>query len=190
MIGGYAENRQVNADWKWPQTQAANEAIRRRCGSCHKGRLELPSSLSDERGISFWRPNWSDPRMKLGRHLMFNLTRPKQSLILLAPLAKEAGGYGSCKAIDPDNPKGKPVTVFADANDEDYRKILATCVAGKQHLDKVKRFDMPGFKPPPQYIREMRRYGVLPQSFDLSKDAIDVYEADRMYWRQSGWTVP
>jgi len=119
------------------------------------------------------------------RHRVFNLTRPEKSLILLAPLSSEAGGYGLCRR------RGKPeetVTVFADANDADYQKILALCSAGKKHLERIKRFDMPGFRPLPSYVREMKRYGILPK--DLAADAdIDVYATDRAYW-QSLWYQP
>ncbi len=46
---------------------------------------------------------------------------------------------------------------------------------------------MPGFRPRPQYIREMKRYGVLPPSFDAVLDPIDPYAVDRQYWDLFGW---
>ena len=70
----------------------------------------LPRSLSDERGISFWRFDIDDPRLKLSRHIVFNLTRPEKSLMLLAPLAEAAGGFGLCR-----DEQRKPADVFADA---------------------------------------------------------------------------
>jgi hypothetical protein len=48
---------------------------------------------------------------------------------------------------------------------------------------------MPGFKPNEHYVREMKRYGVLPESFDLANDPIDVYATDDAYWR-SMWHRP
>jgi hypothetical protein len=78
------------------------------------------------------------------------------------------------------------VTIFADANDSDYQKILALCLAGKQRLEDIKRFDMPGFRPDPSYVREMKRYGILPQA--LAEAApVDVYATDRAYWRSLWW---
>ncbi len=100
------------------------------------------------------------------------------SLALLAPLAGEAGGFGLCSP-----------TVFADTHDADYQKILAMCVAGRNRLDQIKRFDMPGFRPDPAYVREMKRYGVLSAEFDLSRDSADVYQIDQAYWR-SLWHRP
>jgi hypothetical protein len=41
---------------------------------------------------------------------------------------------------------------------------------------------MPGFRPNVHYVREMKRYGVLPASLDARSDPIDVYATDRKYW--------
>ena len=182
MIGGYYENNQVETDFKWPQSLAAGEAMKARCTSCHNSKdLSLPRALSDENDVSFWRPDWNDPRLHRARHLLFNLSRPEMSLALLAPLAKEAGGFARCTTKD-----GKPV--FASKDDADYAKILAMCAAGKVRLDALKRFDMPGFRPDPAYVREMTRYGVLAPTFDLAKDPIDLYATDQAYWRSLWWT--
>jgi len=35
----------------------------------------------------------------------------------------------------------------------------------------------------------MKRFGILPASFDITIDPIDVYEVDRRYWR-SFWYRP
>jgi Hydrazine synthase alpha subunit middle domain/WD40-like Beta Propeller Repeat len=178
MIGGYYENRQVNTDWEWPETKLAAEAIERRCASCHTGETVLPRNLSDEREVSFWRPAPDDPRLRLSRHLMFNLTRPEKSLMLLAPLATEAGGYGACEGA-----------VFANKDDADYQKLLAMCRAGQVHLEHIKRFDMPDFVPPAPYVREMKRYGILPS--DLADETtVNGYHTDREYWRSLWYTPP
>ncbi len=182
-IGGYLENRKVNTDYNWPTTQAGAEVIDRRCASCHQGSMVLPRALSDERGISFWRFDINDPRLRLSRHIVFNLSRPEHSLLLLAPLAEEAGGLGICRKDEE-----RPANVFADTGDSDYQTLLHMVAAGKENLDTIKRFDMPGFQPPPQYLREMRRYGVLPA--DHPDDApVDPYELDQRYWR-SLWHQP
>ncbi len=182
-IGGYARNRLVNTDFDWPTTKAGAEVIDRRCASCHRGTDVLPKSLCDERGISFWRFDVNDPRLKLSRHIAFNLSRPEKSLLLLAPLAKAAGGRALCRDAE-----GRPHAVLESTGDPDYGKLLAMVAAGKENLDEIKRFDMPGFRPRPEYIREMKRYGVLPA--DTPPDgAIDVYATDRAYWR-SLWHKP
>jgi len=178
MIGGYAFNNQVETDDDWPETKAAAEAIDRRCASCHNepGRL-LPRALSDERGVSFWQPDMKDPRLVTSRHCVFNLSRPDKSLIVLAPLARAAGGWGLCR--DPVTKSN--VTVFADRKDPDYGKLLALCGAGKTRLEAITRFDMPGFKPRADWVREMTKYGILPAGQPLS-EPVDVYAVERKYW--------
>jgi len=182
MIGGYAENREVDTDENWPTTQAGAAVIAERCAACHETpeRL-LPRSLADERGVSFWRPDMHDPRLLTSRHIVFNLTHPEQSLLLLAPLSQAAGGWGLCH--DPKS-DARPA-VFASTNDPGYCALLAMCVRGQEQLDTVKRFDMPGFRPRPDWIREMKRYGIL--AADAAEKA-DCYNTERRYW-QSLWPL-
>lgn len=183
MIGAYAENKPVDTDFDWPTTKAAAEVINHRCASCHQtpGRL-LPRALADERGVSFWRPDWDDPRLLTSRHIVFNLSRPEKSLMLLAPLAESAGGWGLCR-----DPQTKaPRTVFASAQDPDYRKLLALVEAGRDRLASAKRFDMPGFMPRIDWVREMKRYGVLAPD---AQGPIDPYAVERRYW-ESLWYRP
>ena len=180
-IGGYQLNNQVlNNDTKWPESQKAGEAIQRRCASCHQGAKRIPLNLTDERGVSFWRPNWDDPALVWSRHFLFNLSKPEKSLVLLAPLAKAAGGCGTMLK------DGQPVELFKDTADPDYQAILAMLQAGQRRLEEVKRFDMPDFQPRPEYLREMKRYGILPADFDLDRPPkVNPYTLDRLYWDAS-----
>ena len=182
-VGGYHQNQLVNTDFDWPTTKAGAEVIGRRCASCHKGNNVLPTSMSDERGVSFWRFDPDDPRLRLARHIAFNLSRPDRSLLLLAPLTEQAGGFGLCC-----DEQGEAVDIFANTDDPDYQKLLAMTAAGKQNLETIKRFDMPGFRPRPQYLREMKQYGVL--TADFPDDApVDPYALDRRYF-ESLWHRP
>ena len=145
--------------------------------------MRLPRALPDERGVSFWQPDMADRRLKFSRHIVFNLSRPEKSLILLAPLDTKAGGFGLCKDAE-----GRPARIFTSADDADYRALLAMISAGRDHLARIKRFDMPGFRPRQEYLREMTRYGVLPA--DLPPDApLNPYRIDQAYWR-SLWYAP
>jgi cytochrome c553 len=185
MIGNYAENQQVNTDHDWPATRAAADVLARRCAGCHDhpGRL-LPASLSDERGVSFWQPSLDDPRLNTSRHIVFNLTRPEKSLLLLAPLTEGAGGWDLCGKPQ----AGQSSPVFASTDDPDYQKLLALCRAGQEHLARIKRFDLPGFEPRRDWVREMVRYGILPAG--IRPDAgIDVYATEQRYW-ESLWYQP
>ncbi|MCP5518075.1 MAG: hypothetical protein H7A45_12555 [Verrucomicrobiales bacterium] len=178
-IGGYSENNQVHTDFDWPTTRAGAGVIARRCASCHTGERALPASLSDEIGLSFWRFSLDDPRLQFSRHIVFNLSRPEQSLLLLAPLAPEAGGYGVCRSGTESD------AVFAGRDDPDYRRLREMVRAGRDYLAEIKRFDMPGFRPREAYVREMRRYGVLTVG---EPDSItNPYHLDQAYWRSLWW---
>ena len=160
MIGGYERNEQViENDFNWPETRAAAAAMARRCTSCHQSHNQpLPRALSDETGFSFWMPDLKDSRIRRNRHIVFNLTRPDKSLLLLAPLAKSAGGHGACH--EDGHPPGEGA-VFTSTGDPDYQAILSMCVAGQRRLDAIKRFDMSGFRPRAEWIGEMKRFGIL-----------------------------
>jgi hypothetical protein len=138
------------------------ELLAERCGSCHGGekrpKARRPAAVGFKRGSSE------------NLRTCANLSRPEKSLVLLAPLAKEAGGLGLCKE-----------PVFRSANDPLYQQMLKHLTAAAGQLQQGKRFDMPGFRPNEHYIREMQRFGILPA--ELKPDApIDVYATDRAYW--------
>ena len=78
--------------------------------------------------------------------------------------------------------------VFASTADPEYQKLLALCVAGKDFLAQNKRFDTPGFVPRTDWVREMKRYGVLPDGVKPA-EVTDVYAVEREYWK-SLWHQP
>jgi hypothetical protein len=211
MIGGYNENKIDRSDLEWPAVKAALDVVDRRCASCHTELRTLPKSATDDRALPPWEACKGDPneRFKFTRHILYNLTRPEMSALLLAPLTSSTtgtlgvnSGYGLCVAKDegekkneakpgeaavgtPEPPKARQ-SVFKNTHDPDYQKLLAAITETKQHLDTIKRFDMPGFRPPAPYIRELKRYGILPA--DQPDDApIDCYKTDRAYWDSFVW---
>lgn len=103
-------------------------------------------------------------------------------MMLLAPLAREAGGYQLCQK------PGDPAPVFPNTSDPAYQTLLAMISQGKKHLETMPRFDMPQFKPRPAYVREMKRFGILPANTP-SDTAINPYTTDRKYW-ESLWHTP
>lgn len=183
MIGNYIENNQVNTGDDWPETKAARETVTRRCAACHSDPAHLlPKDLADEREVSFWMPSMDDPRLRASRHIVWNLSRPEKSLMLLAPLAEPKGGFGRCR-----DPKTK-APIFADAADPDYATLLALAARGKSFLDENKRFDTPGFAPRAEWLREMKRYSIAPPSL-LPEQVCDPYALEQAYWR-SLWYKP
>lgn len=173
------------------QVFAAQAGVfQRRCESCHNSRAgaeapvfpfnyetrrkakgSLPRPTADYERIVLE----NDPLARFTAEILLNFTRPRLSPLLLGPLSKSAGGYGSCGEI------------FRSPDDPDYRLLLSAIEKSKAELDTEPRFATPGFKPNPQYLREMKRFDILPASFDLAHDAINVYEVDQKYWRSLWW---
>jgi len=119
----------------------------------------------------------------------FNLSRPEKSYFLLKTLSREAGGYGMMKKVKKDGKEvEEPVYAFKDTEDPDYQAMLKAVQNKKDDLEKIKRFDMPGFRPNEHYVREMKVYGILPESLG-PKDPVDPYATDRAYWK-SMWYYP
>jgi hypothetical protein len=212
MIGPYAAlqygTRPQVGYLSWPGLKSAKEVMDRRCAACHTGSRKLPSSPADDLEFKlhhleygggkprFWDPPWvktygdgslrpgsvdwmkqyADPRLQFSRHILYNLSRPEKSLQLLAPLAKSAGGYALCGEV------------FASPGDPDYRRLLSGIQEARAHLESMSRFNLPGFRPEPEYVREMKRYGILPETHQVG-DPINVYETDRRYW-ESFWHKP
>jgi len=178
FVGGSKSHMPYNPMGGRAVNAPAQQVVRKRCWSCH----ETPGTIGSGTVIRFHKKD--DPRNRrcgrFSRHIIFNLTRPEKSFYLMAPLAKEAGGLGLCT-----NAQGK--AVFASKDDPDYKKLLALVVDAKSILDSDPRFDMPNFCPNPEYLREMKRYGILPSDTDPAKCRIDPYDTDRRYWSLD-WT--
>ena len=178
FVGGSKSHRPYNPTWGRAANVQANQTVHKRCRTCHT----TPGTVSDNAVIRFHKKD--DPRNRrsgrFSRHIVFNLTRPEKSLYLKAPLAKEAGGLGLCT-----NAQGK--AVFASTDDPGYKTLLALVEDAKSILDSDPRFDMPKFCPNPEYLREMKRYGILPPDADPQKCRIDPYATDRRYWSLD-WT--
>jgi cytochrome c553 len=165
------------------------QLIKARCNTCHSVGGSYPGDLDEPiaegRNIA---PSFNGLRARHERQVkkgdsrfssqvIYNFTRPQYSPILLGPLSKEAGGYGSCG------------DVFKDKNDPGYQSLLDSLQRGKLRFDRARTYGTEGFRPHPQYVREMKKYGILPDSFDIEKDRIDPFETDQMYWK-SLWYKP
>ncbi|MBI4601785.1 MAG: hypothetical protein HY721_07475 [Planctomycetes bacterium] len=163
---------------------AAGDVLVRRCRGCHAPGSERAIPCSAERR---WQQDRSkigrptavherivledDPLARFGAPILLNLSRPHLSPIVLGPLAREAGGFGSCGEV------------FRDRNDPDCRRLVAAIQAAKEQVDVEPRYATPGFRPNAQYVRELKRYGALPASFDPAHDPLDVFRTDQDYWR-------
>ena len=128
--------------------------------------------------------NKDDPRS----HWLYNLDTPAKSVILLAPLAKEAGGWGLCREKAAAKKDSAP-PIFSSTQDADYRKILGNVTQLHQQLQSNQRYDMPGFVPHPAYLSEMKRFGVLPEGYEWKGPPEEMWRIDEAYW-QSFWYQP
>ena len=164
---------------KW---EKASSVIKRNCMKCHD---ELMKDICSEDNLTWWRSRVDvssgitdmeeyKEAIRFSRHIIYNLNEPEKSTILLAPLSKEAGGYGLCKNGNNNSP------VFASKTDNDYVAILNAVTNSAEYLDSIKRFDMKGFVVRPDYLREMKRYGVIDENIPIQD--VNPYAADSIYW--------
>ncbi len=107
-----------------PWFAALDKTYQRSCVSCH-GELEV-GGLSRK---SVW----------------INLSRPENSLLVNAHLAKAAGGLGLSGVR-----KGVRSPVFESADAPLYRELLASLRSGRASLERRPRMDMPGAAAIPQ----------------------------------------
>jgi hypothetical protein len=113
----------------------------------------------------------NDPLARFSVHILLNLSEPENSPLLLGPLARKAGGFGSCDEV------------FKDKEDPDYIRLLSAIKDCKRKAETRPRFGTSGFRPNHQYIREMKTYGVLPDTFNADTDVVDPFQIDQDYWR-------
>ena len=191
-IGGYMSNAEMlNNDRDWPETRAAQSVFIRRCESCHDPRDQ------PHRADALRRERREFLAAVAGRSAFGVLAAHHLQPLAAGEIARAPGPLGPQRrrlwAVRGERllsrlpaREGQGVRseegVFLSTADPDYRLLLAMCEAGKRRLEEIKRFDMPGFKPREEYIREMKRYGLLPESFDINKEPLDVYQLDRRYW--------
>jgi len=178
------------------------QVLARRCGFCHSGRTTLHHGAGLKGFSQGHQLIKDDPMLPFCREMTINLSRPENSMLLLAPLATSAGGYGICRPLSEQEleswQKGAKLTskavehekpILPDRHDPDYQALLGEIEKIKKGFEKfTRRFDIPGFRPNEHYIREMKNYGILPKEFS-DETPIDVYETDEKYWR-SHWYMP
>jgi hypothetical protein len=165
-----------------------------RCTACHKPKspLEMPYDYwRNSRRLARSKPSITlldraigpnervivpdDPIAKFGTALLYNFTRPEKSPVLLAPLAKAAGGWECCPEV------------YRDREDPHYQEQLAKIHQAKKLLDAEPRYSTSGFMPNRQYLREMKKYGLLPAVSNVSPKNVNGFQLDQRYWRSLYW---
>jgi hypothetical protein len=171
------------ADQKWQAGAFQSKGmpvIGRRCRSCHSQDGTAPPipsvydwrerrKQSGQKGAPHERRVIeNDPMGLFSWEVLLNASRPGMSGLLLAPLSRAAGGWESCGGI------------FTSTNDPDYQQLLGALKNFQQEWSKSPRFGSPDFHANSQYVREMIRFGVLPEGTDPK--TVDPYVTDRSYW--------
>ncbi len=161
----------------------AQRIFQKRCHSCHNPNGKGPNNRIPEgydqnkRKRQIKRPTAQHERLVLEndplRYYSFNVivnaTRPEKSAVLMAPLTKAAGGWGACGDI------------FKSKDDPDYKALAQAAKNWQGEWLKARRFGAPNFQVNRQYIREMVRFGILPEG--TTPDKVDAYKTDRQYWQ-------
>jgi hypothetical protein len=171
------DQRRDGATWAVFNTPGMNQ----RCRTCHRqdGKVPpLPVTMSEQQRRKLVKELGTAPHERIVRkddfrfsaHVLLNLSRPELSPLLLGSLPKDKGGWGTCPSQ------------FSGKDDIAYQVLLKALYKQKKRLANVPRFGTPEFKPNRQYVREMKKFGVLPVEFDLNRDTIDVFETDQKYW--------
>jgi hypothetical protein len=179
---GALRNAEEQKRQGWAYSIAGSPVFGQRCRQCHApGRQAppLPVHISEDERRRIVKDRGLAPHERIVRehdarfslHVLVNMSRPHLSPLLLGPLPKAAGGWGTC------------AYQFQGTADPAYQDMLRRAQHGKRQYDQPPRFGTEGFRPNAQYVREMKRFGVLPADFDPTADPIDVFETDERYWQ-------
>jgi hypothetical protein len=148
-------------------SEDVNATLSKRCYECHKPKQR--------------NRYWLEGEIRDVGHV-YNVTRPEKSLLLMAPLSKAAGGLGLCRKTDERPVDGPHDAVFADAKDPDYVLLLEFARSVQAQYGQPRWFQA-RHRPADWYVREMKRFGVLPETFNPATDALNGYEVDARYFR-------
>ncbi len=163
FAGTYAALGTATRDLKIKAPQPVRDIAAKRCGSCHRSSKKSAFFEGEIRNSGY----------------DFNVSRPDKSILLLAPLSKEAGGLGWCS----DKKKAKMADFQFTSKDDPEFQALREFVHQMAREYGEPHYFQPGYKPTYWYIREMKRFGALPEDFDPTRQELDGYEVDRRYFQ-------
>ncbi len=171
-LGSVSRNNKIELEKKkdpeyTKRLEPIRETLEKRCDICHQSKGSKNHWLEGENRKEAYR---------------YNMSKPEKSLILLAPLAKSAGGLELCgkdKKSPADAPDGP---VFKSTEDSAYKVLRGFVDVIKEQYGQPRWFEQE-FRPKSWYIREMKRFGALPDDFDPEKNKVDWHRVDRDYFR-------
>jgi hypothetical protein len=175
-----------------PHDPEVAKVLQRRCYTCHTApaRKAQPEPGRSLLAIAAPRevPNArQEDQLRRGEEVLFNFSRPELSLVLLAPLARSAGGYATLdpeqtarrkQPIGPSDFSACPI-VFKDSGDGDYQAILKAIQAEAR---RVSAEPVSEVAKAPDLALQLKLYGVLGKDFDVASP-FDIRKAYEDYWR-------
>ncbi len=165
FAGSYAAVGSASRDLKIQVSDEVAQMYVNRCGECHNTTLKKPMFTGEIR--------------RLGE---FNVSRPEKSLLLMAPLAKSAGGLGLCRPKKEKEQREDFAVI--ESKDDPAWKLLEQVVTEAVQEHGGPRWFEEEFAPRDFYVREMKRFEVLPEDYDPDTEDFDPYQIDAAYFRK------
>ena len=183
IFDSFFENGYSAIDGNNPNIRAVNEVIGFKCTPCHNLKEKKEFGLCYAPWVDIWsrikvnKPEGGTLETKFLKAYLFDYLNPDNSLALLAPLARSAGGLAEGSKDYP-----HPV-VFKDKNDYEFKKLDTNFRAASAYLRKNRPFvHEKNFLPSYGYVEMMRRIGLLPKDFPDNK-YIDPFKMDEKYFK-------
>ncbi len=183
IFDSYFENGYSAIDGSNPNVKAVNQVIGFKCTPCHNLKKQKKFGLHYIPWVSIY----TNIKVKKGedgvqdtkflKAYLFDYLVPENSLALITPLAKSAGGLAEGTKENP-----HPI-VFKDKNDFEYKKLESNFKAVSAYMRKNKPFvHEKNFRPTYGYVEMMKRCGILPKNFP-DDQPIAPLEIDAKYFK-------
>jgi hypothetical protein len=115
---------------------------------------------------------------------LWDLTCPERNGQSLPSSRKDAAACcGRAACADPEKAgQGGHYIVFRSPEGPDYQALQEDLKEYAANLEDQRWYGTRNWQPSRHYIREMKRYGVLPADFDPATQDVDAFELDRKYY--------
>ncbi len=178
----------------FPEIKAGHASLAKNCATCHTKEKEVNKIEEFEGNHMLW-PRFGRKQRPFApaeyiQHALYNFTDIEESRVLKIGLAKDAGGFatnpaGTRKVERDENGVWKHPVVFKDKNEQGYKDLQAYIQAFKNFLDKNPQYDSPDFIPNEAYVREMKRFGIMPADYDPTTRTLDFGKLEKIYFDET-----
>lgn len=165
-----------------PKLKAVNEVVSHMCSKCHWNAKTKRFGLAHVPWIE-WNAkiHYNDSKgnkknSKMIKSYLYDFLNPDDSLVLLTPLAKEAGGLA-------DGTKKTHPVIFKDKKHPEFQKLDKNFREFVAQLRKDRPFQHEKhFRPTYGYMEMMKKCGIIPKDFPEDKP-VDAMEIDEKYFK-------